>query len=293
MLTKCSLCESANIQDLYKVKGYNVVKCKDCGFVFVKDEIPKKELVDLYSKTYFHNPAWYQLDKDRYFGYDDYIGDKENIRDKFDKVIERIQKYTDKGPLLDIGCGPGLFLELVKERGFTQVKGIDISSYAVDYCMNTLKLDVEKGDLLDFNFGSETFNLITMFDAIEHLQNPKEELTEINRILKENGILAIITPNIDALAARIVKSKWEEIQRLPEHLVFFSKTTIAHILKQTGFTILATKYISKKQSLPSFISHLFVNAGISNKLDLNRIPKIRFNIPVNPFYKLLVIAKKI
>ena len=292
MLTKCSLCESLNIQDLYKVKGYNVVRCKDCGFVFVKDEISKKELVELYTEIYFHNPAWYHLDKNKYFGYDDYIGDKQNIRDKFDKVIERIQKYTDMGPLLDIGCGPGLFLELAKERGFTPIKGIDISSYAVDYCMNTIKLDVEKGDLLDFNFGSGTFNLITMFDTIEHLQNPKEELTEINRILKENGILAIITPNIDALAARIVKSKWEEIQRLPEHLVFFSKTTISHILKQTGFTILATKYISKKQSLPSFISHLLVNAGISNKLDLNRIPKLKFNIPVNPFYKLLVLAKK-
>ncbi len=247
----------------------------------------------LYTATYFHNPAWYQLDKNKYLGYDDYIGDKANIRHKFDNVIEFIQKYTDKGPVLDIGCGPGLFLELAQERGFEPVKGIDISSYAIDYCTNTLKLDVQKGDLLDFNFGSGTFNLITMFDAIEHMQNPKEELTEIKRILIDKGILAIITPDIDALAARLVKSKWEEIQRIPEHLVFFSKNTIISILRQTGFEIMNTRYISKKQSLPSLISHLLVNAGINKKLDLNRIPKLRLNIPVNPFYKLLVIAKKI
>ena len=293
MLTKCSLCESANIQDLYKVKGYNVVKCKDCGFVFVNDEIPKETLNSLYTETYFHNPAWYHLDKDNYFGYDDYIGDRKNIRDKFDTVLKIIKKYTNKGPLLDIGCGPGLFLELAKEKGVSPVKGIDISSYAVDYCLNTLNLDVQKGDLLDFNFVPGSFNLITMFDAIEHLQNPKEELMEINKILTDNGTLAIITPDINALAARLVKNKWEEIQRLPEHLVFFSKATIAYILKKTGFQITVTKYISKKQSLPSFLSHLLVNAGLNKKIDLNRMPKIRLNIPVNPFYKLLVIARKI
>jgi|YelNatPaOPRAMG01_1025707.scaffolds.fasta_scaffold26679_1 2-polyprenyl-3-methyl-5-hydroxy-6-metoxy-1,4-benzoquinol methylase len=293
MLNKCPLCESYNIQDFYIIKGYEIVQCKDCSFVFVKNEIPKEELVNLYTKTYFHNPAWYRLDKNRYLGYDDYIGDKANIRNKFEKVIKVIKRYTDNGPLLDIGCGPGLFLELAKERGFTPVKGIDISPYAVDYCINTLKLNVQNGDLLDFKFGSRTFNLITMFDVIEHVQNPKEELTEINRILKDNGILAIITPDIDALAVKLVKSKWEEIQRVPEHLVFFSKKTITYILRQTGFEILSTKYISKKQSFPSFISHLLVNAGINKKLDLNRIPKLRLNIPVNPFYKLLVIAKKL
>lgn len=292
MLNKCSLCEGENIRELYKVKGYGVVQCKNCGFVFVNEEIQKETLNQLYTETYFHNPAWYRLDKNNYFGYDDYIGDKQNIRDKFEKVIKIIIKYTDNGPLLDIGCGPGLFLELVQERGFTPVQGVDISSFAVEYCTNTLHLNVQKGDLLDFKFKSESFNLITMFDTLEHIQNPKAELMEIERILKPNGILAIITPNISALAARVVQSKWEEVQRLPEHLVFFSKKTLHSVLRQVGFEILRTNYVSKKQSLPSFISHLLVNAGINIKIDINRMPKLKLNIPVNPFYKLLVIAKK-
>lgn len=290
MLNKCSLCESANIQDLYKVIGYNVVKCKDCGFVFVKDEIPKKELVELYTETYFHNSAWYHLDKNKYFGYDDYIGDKQNIRDKFDKVIKRIQKYTDKGPLLDIGCGPGLFLELAKEKGFTPVQGVDISSYAVEYSTKILNLNVQKGDLLDFHFASATFNLIIMFDVLEHFQNPNKILAEAYNILKYNGILAIITPDIDTLIPKLLKDRWEEIKHIPEHVVFFSKQTLTNVLQNTGFKVLETKYIGHKMSFKLFLYHAFVNLGINVNLD--KIPLANFNITINPFYKLLLIAQK-
>ena len=290
MLNKCSLCESENIQDLYKVKGYNVVKCKDCGFVFVNNEISKKELVELYTETYYHNPAWYHLDKNKYFGYDDYIGDKQNIRDKFDNVIKHILKFTDKGPLLDIGCGPGLFLELAKERGFTPVKGIDISSYAVDYGMNTLKLDVQKGDLLDFHFAPATFNVIVMFDVLEHFQNPKEILAEVHNILNYHGILAIITPDIDTFIPRLLKDHWEEIKHIPEHILFFSKQTLTTALQKIGFKILETKYIGHKMSFKLFLYHAFVNLGIN--INLDKIPLGGINITINPFYKLFLIAQK-
>ena len=290
MLNKCSLCESENIRELYKIKGYNVVKCKDCGFVFVKDEILKKELVDLYTQTYFHNPAWYQLDKERYFGYDDYIGDKENIRDKFDKILRVIKKHTNKGPLLDIGCGPGFFLELARERGYIAVQGIDISSYAVEYSTKTLNLDVQKGDLLDFHFAPATFNVIVIFDVLEHFQNPKEILAEIYKILNYNGILAIITPDIDTFIPKLLKDHWEEIKHIPEHISFFSKKTLTTVLQKTGFHVLETKYIGHKMSFKLFLYHTFVNLGIN--INLDKIPLGNITISINPFYKLFLIAQK-
>ncbi|MGC8899867.1 MAG: class I SAM-dependent methyltransferase [bacterium] len=292
MLNRCPLCGSDNLKGLYNVKGYHIVKCKDCNLVFVNNDIEKETLLNLYEETYFHNSAWCLLNKDKYIGYDDYIGDRENIRDKFNRIIKLIKNYTNTGPLLDVGCGPGFFLELAREKGFNPVKGIDISSYAVRYCNDKLKLDVQRGEIEDFIFDPETFNIITMFDVIEHLHTPKRVLVEINRILKIDGLLVIITPDIDTFTAKLVKNKWEEIQRVPEHLVFFSKRTITTLLKQTGFEIVYTKYVSKKLSLRSFVSHILVNLGISKKLDLYRIPNLPIHIPINPFYKLLVIARK-
>lgn len=292
MLSKCILCNSNNLHDLYVIKGYHIAKCKDCELVFVKENVDKNIIHDLYQKTYFYNTAWYLLDKEKYLGYDDYVGDRDNIRNKFGSIIKVIKHYIDTGPLLDIGCGLGFFLELAQEKGFNPVKGIDISTYAVEYCRENLKLDVQQGEIKDFVFPSQNFNIITMFDVIEHFKNPKSTLLEINRILKDSGFLVIVTPDIDAIVPRLIKDRWEEIQRVPEHLIFFSKKTITSILKQTGFDVIYTKYVSKKLSLRSFISHVFVNFGINKKFDLRRIPNLPINIRVNPMYKLLVIARK-
>lgn len=291
LLDNCSVCNSDNIFNLYNVKGYTIAKCNNCNIVFVKDIVVGNDIKSIYTDIYFKNIAWYTSNNNGLLGYDDYVDDKKNIRDKFNKIIKIVKKFALHGSLLDVGCGPGFFLELANKKGFTPVQGIDISLYAVDYCINKLGLNVLSGDLLDMHLADNSYDVVTIFDVLEHFQNPKEELLEIYRILKHKGILAIITPDIDAFIPKLLKDHWEELKRVPEHLVFFSKQTLTNLLQNTGFEVLETKYVGKKMSFKSFLSHVFVNIGINAKL--NKIPSFNINIPVNPFYKLLLIARKV
>ncbi|MCL5276763.1 MAG: class I SAM-dependent methyltransferase [Deltaproteobacteria bacterium] len=292
LLDDCPICGSGNLANVYRVKDYTVTECNECGLVFVRDDVPTDEIKRVYGTGYFKNPAWCNtVNEDELLGYDDYADDKKNIRDKFEKILDITKRYAQSGPLLDVGCGLGFFLQLAKERGFGPVQGVDISAYAVDYCVNKLGLDALLGDLLDVQLTTGSFDIVTMFDVLEHFKNPKGELLEAYRIVRHNGFLAIITPDIGALIPKLLKDRWEEIKRVPEHLVFFSRRTLTNVLSDTGFHVVESRYIGKRMSFGSFLSHVFVNTGI--KINLKRVPSINIGIPVNPFYKLLLIARKV
>ncbi|UCD85141.1 MAG: class I SAM-dependent methyltransferase [Deltaproteobacteria bacterium] len=291
----CCVCGNKDYSLKYVINCYNVVKCNICGFFYLNPPPDPTVLDKIYTKEYFRNPAFNTLDTERYYGYDIYIDDKINIQNKFKKCLRYLKKYSNGGRLLDIGCATGFFLELARQEGWETI-GIEASDFACEYAREKLGLDVIRSSLIDAKFKAQSFDVVTMWDLIEHLLDPLSELLEVNRIMKIGGILGIITPDIGALIPRILGKNWLELRRIPAHLSFFSVRTLKQFLNRTGFDLLETRTIGKKFSMDSLVKNLRFHDKLVFKkrwMLIKYLPLKTFPFTINPFYKILAFARKV
>jgi len=119
--------------------------------------------------------------------------------------IRRIRKYFPCGRLLDVGCGIRGFLLLARES--YECYGIDISKFAVK--VNRKRgVDVVLSSAEAPCFKEKTFDIITCFDVLEHLNHPRVAIHRLSKLLKGGGIIVIRTPNIESIGVRVLKSHW-------------------------------------------------------------------------------------
>lgn len=142
------------------------------------------------------------------------------------------------GKLLEIGCGSGEKLQMMKSLGW-DVQGIDFDPEAVKNAK--LKgLDVKVGALTDFNFESKKFDAIVMSHVIEHVHNPITLIDECKRILADGGRLVLITPNTESIGHKLFKSNWMPLDP-PRHLILFNARNLTGIIERLGFSDVSCK----------------------------------------------------
>lgn len=135
--------------------------------------------------------------------------------------------------LLDVGCYTGIFLEIVTQHGW-EAWGVEPSRWAAEEARRR-GLRVIPGTLASANFAPHSFDVVTLWDVIEHLTDPKAELLRINRLLKPGGAICIHTIDIGSLLPRILRSRWPWLMEM--HLYYFSRRTLARMLEATGFQV--------------------------------------------------------
>jgi SAM-dependent methyltransferase len=168
-------------------------------------------------------------------GYSDYLGGRESRKSHYRSLLATIRGHlpTDEVRALDVGCAAGFFLEVAQEAGWC-AEGVEFSAYMSEYAREELHLNVQTGTIEDADLPDGAFNLITMWDVIEHLTDPKRALRRASRLLKAGGIIAISTGDISGATARIYGRRWDLLAP-PGHLFYFSRKTLFAMLRQTGF----------------------------------------------------------
>jgi SAM-dependent methyltransferase len=136
------------------------------------------------------------------------------------------------GSLLDVGCGSGDWLVQMKARGW-QVRGVDFDSRAV-HVARERGLIVESGALDEQLYPDGSFDAVVLNHVIEHVPDPRSTLVECERVLKKGGRLALITPNANSLAHRLLHKDWRGLEP-PRHLHIFTPGSMTSLLKQAGF----------------------------------------------------------
>lgn len=192
---ECNLCKSGNIKHIGKFKGFNLFRCKECKLTF---SILDKELnsKNLYERDYFE-----KLHPEFFLECTGSLSNKEKTRIYTDHLNE-ITKIKKSGKLLDIGCGSGNFLNEARKYGF-DVYGIDISEYVTEKAKRIYGLkNIKSGKLTNGSFKKGFFDVITMNDVIEHVDNPNEILNLANSFLKKDGLLLVYTINENSLLYR-------------------------------------------------------------------------------------------
>ena len=288
----CNLCSSKYNTFLFKGKDhlhnipgeFNIVKCKDCGLVFINPQPSQEELKKYYPNSYFtHNLKENNLkEKIREIIYKTYHGPDNNLFLKlllFPYHNLRGIPYKKNGNILDIGCGNGRFLLDCKKLGWNAY-GIEIDKEAAEIAKkNRIKIF---SSLKKARFKDNLFDTITIWDALEHMPDPMSSFLEIKRILKKNGNLIIEIPNIDSLAYKLFKDKWFGLD-CPRHLHSFSLATVKKYCDKTGLKVIKIKYNSRSSQFLGSLQYIF-----NNKIKIRKNFLIRqiFKIPSSILNKL-------
>jgi len=239
---KCELCGHSG-QMLPRFPAVEIFECPECGLVFHAGSGSS----DLYSSEYFAGGE-----------YHDYRGDERVLRRNFRKQIARLRKLAPGGRLLEIGCAYGFFLDLA--RAHWDVSGVDVSEEGVAHAREVLGLAVERADFLDTLETPETFDLICLWDTVEHLPHPARTIEKAARALKPGGALVMTTGDIGSFVARWRKQRWRQIHP-PTHLYYFSQKTLSRAVEQAGLRVEEITSVGYWRSLRSMLYGIFALGG--------------------------------
>jgi 2-polyprenyl-3-methyl-5-hydroxy-6-metoxy-1,4-benzoquinol methylase len=200
------------------------VKCKNCHLIYVNPIEKASKINGDYSKMENHDAPIIQRSRLR----------------AAKSQLGLIKKHKNGTTLLDIGCGEGFFLFNASKAGYT-TKGIEISQYAAEYAGREFGLDVEVKPFEELQYPENYFDVVTLWQVLEHVPHPIVVLREVHRILKPEGLLVTSTPDIESIMAKIFRRKWWSLRRL--HINQFTAKTLTDMLKRAGFNnVFSTNY---------------------------------------------------
>lgn len=269
----CLICYSEELAPIPRYyEKHGLIRCKNCGFVFM-ERIPTAEELT----TYYSN-----------YSYGREASLSPITIKSYAVLLDEFEKYRKHNRLLDVGCGRGWFLQEALKRGW-EAYGTEYSSTAVEICRNN-GIQMKQGQLKASDFAGLEFDVITSFEVLEHINNPGEELSEIYQLLRKQGLFYCTTPNFNSLLRYYLKENYNIIE-YPEHLCYYTGKTLNKVVEQAGFKsirtlttgISITRFQASKQARDQ-------PAETKVKVQESADEKLRRSIDSNP---LLGMAKKI
>ncbi|HXC06746.1 MAG TPA: class I SAM-dependent methyltransferase [Bacteroidia bacterium] len=224
----CAVCGSTAFDKRYMIKGFHIVQCRDCSFVYVNPRIKTEELYRIYSSDYFNNTQ---------FGYENYDLNARLRKLTFEKWYSLILPYlgSRKGKALDIGCASGDFIEVLLQNGWTDVDGIELDPVMIEKLKQknipVSTIPLEKQEI------HKRYDLITLFDVVEHLPGLSDAFGKLHDLLEDGGVIALITPDYSSTQRKLFGSKWFQFKPY-EHIQYFTPKTLARALKPHGLKII-------------------------------------------------------
>lgn len=284
----CLNCKSKSYIKPYPKTYRRIVSCNKCGLIYTNPRLKKRFLERLYSKEYFNNS------NSDHFGYENYVGDQEKIIKTFSKRIKTIEElYGKKGKILDVGCATGFFLKAARDRNW-KTEGVEVSKFATDYARTHYKFKIHQGNFLTLKITPNSYDIITLWDVIEHFHNPILALNKINKLLKPGGLLILSTPDAKSIPAKLTRERWVGYKLSDEHLGYFSRQTLESLLNNAGFSIVKDQHIGKHVSLNMLSNRASIYSPIFGKIItiMSKFFPKNYYLYINPFDIICIYAKK-
>jgi 2-polyprenyl-3-methyl-5-hydroxy-6-metoxy-1,4-benzoquinol methylase len=223
---RCCVCDNVNPEKFslkYQKDSFAVVVCDICSLHFIPPFYRKQiqytqyKNADVTAAVRLGN-NWVKIQRHK-------------LRFQF------IKKYIKQGKLFDLGAGWGHFMLAGKELGY-DVYGVEIAEQPYMYCVNDLKLPVDHIDFFEMD-ESKKFDVITMWDVLEHIDKADVFLDKCARLNKSGGYLFLQVPQIDSFFAKKHRDNWKMMGL--DHVNYFSRKTITQILEKNGYEVVRIK----------------------------------------------------
>jgi 2-polyprenyl-3-methyl-5-hydroxy-6-metoxy-1,4-benzoquinol methylase len=288
---RCQLCGSGQRGLRFADGPFSVLECLQCGLVYVTPRLHGEELAKVYGEGYWKS------DNPKARGYADYAREASLYLKTFQKRMAFVRRWlAPRARVLDVGCAAGYFMQVVRDDGH-EVLGIEPSAAIAGRAAATLGHDAVHVGAIETapparGYRAGSFDLVTLWDVIEHIPDPQAALRHLRTLLAPGGRLLLETQNVQSRWARLLGRRWHHYKH-EEHLYHFAPATIARLLADCGFRIVhrgaawAGKYVS--------LAFIAERAG-----RLGRIPGLlasplrllaALNLYVNPRDEMIVVAE--
>jgi SAM-dependent methyltransferase len=168
--------------------------------------------------------------------------------------LSLVQSRVSSGSLLDIGCGSGFFLWEALKAGFS-VKGVEFSDEAAAYGREHFGLSITTGNIYDLSLVRQGYEVITLWQVLEHLDNPRQLLDMVYESLKPSGLLIISVPNISSVQALVFRHRWYHLE-VPRHIYHYDPETLSQILIDAGFRVVDIDFNSAEHNGAGFLGSM-------------------------------------
>jgi len=227
-------------------KSFLVVECKSCRLIRLE---PRPTIAEL--GRYYPPEYWYEPDKDKTSELEENYR-RFVLRDHLNFVLRALEEYGESGLIVDVGCGGGLFLRLLREHGFS-VLGLERSAAAARSAWNRNRVAVICGDLGDSPIVRGSCAAVTMFHVLEHLHDPVSALRSARDLLMPGGRLVVQVPNASSWQFLMFGEHWNGVD-VPRHLVNYRQRDLENLLEYCGFEVIRRKHFSLRDNPAGFAS---------------------------------------
>jgi SAM-dependent methyltransferase len=218
-----------------------------------------------------------------------YLTEKDNRYLTFRKAV-RLLGPAGGRRLLDVGAYCGYFVDVARQAGFA-AEGIELSRWAVGHA-ERLGLPVQNESIEERARSGARYDVVTMWDVVEHLPDPRRELEACSKLLRPGGVIHVSTLDARSLVARILGKRWPWLMDM--HLVYFDRATLPALLKETGFRVLGRRTYTHTVSAEYLVAKAAASfpgfaplAGLVRRLVPARLP-----VPVNLGDNMVVSAER-
>jgi len=239
-MPNCPVCQTESAGRVAQKKPWSYYRCTSCPLVFLHPQPSVSELISAY-QGYLPGSrdeiqAWFQ-----------------SLEDVIRKSADLIEARVQPGRILDVGCGYGFFLHHMAQKGW-QADGIEISRSGRDYCRTHFPgIEVQSTPLPNSSIPDGSYDAVTLFYVIEHLDDPLRVLRETFRLLKPGGMLLLRWPQSTPIVRLLGPfARYLDLYHTPYHLFDFSKFFIEKSLSTIGFNDIKT-IICGKTKPPSLL----------------------------------------
>lgn len=226
----CPACGGARAAPLFGKDGHDIVECRACGTAYVAQDPATIDFQALYGESYYTGGS------DAVFA--DYVGQEAARRAQARRKLWLLRHLPPRlprsGRLLDVGCAAGFFL--AEAKAFYEVQGVELSAWSSAHARDRLGLPVVTGTLQQAALPNAHFDIVTLWDVIEHVPEPVPLLTEAARVLAPGGRLVLTTGDWGSAYARERGAAWH-LMTPPWHLSFFTRRSMALAGQRAGLRL--------------------------------------------------------
>ncbi|MGE5248067.1 MAG: class I SAM-dependent methyltransferase [Verrucomicrobiota bacterium] len=188
----------------------------------------------------------------------------------------RVERFAGRrGRLLDVGCGRGLFLRVMRVAGW-EVAGVEADAEVSRKISEAHGLDVRSGDPGRWGFADGSFDVVTLHHVLEHVARPAEIIRHCRRLLRDGGLLLAAVPNRDSVQAAVGGARWFHLD-VPFHLHHFTAAGLSDLLRRSGFRVVRERHLDLEQNVFGWVQTLLDRCGLPRNLlfDFMKKPFLR------------------
>jgi SAM-dependent methyltransferase len=250
MTDHCPICKNNVDKIKFTRHAHDYKHCRICDTLFVVHSLTAKEIYEHYRENYYESHKSGSKQRE---GYESYFSLQKSMHHSFERKLQLVRQRVRSGSLLDVGAAYGTFLQTA--ANYYDCTGIEVSRFAAGIARHTYQTRIVNSCIEQTCFPRDQFDVITMWDVIEHLREPVIALSEAGRILKPGGFCFISTDDVNNWLVKLMGDKWWAIAP-PLHLCHFSKQSIRIAAQHAaGFDICEIRKDERVYKVNEIIRH--------------------------------------